>query len=342
MAEARRPLAIGPATDALVSRATGRGRLALIAAVSNGGEHHYSAFGPPSAVPDGDALFEIGSITKAFTGTLLADMHERREVDLRDPVSRWLDPAELPAWPGREPTLIDLATHRAGLPNAPRAMARRELAFSIGLLRSDPWAAVTEVEYRRAVAAIRPKPAGRRLRYSSVGFGLLGDALAAATEKPYEQLLRERVCRPLGLNRAWIDVPARERPTLLTGHTPRGRPQPPLEDLMPGAGSLRSSAAEMLRLLDATMDPPAGPAGRALALAQTPQADGRGRMSTGLGWLLLDRRRRSRVVWHNGGTWGFRSFAAAVPQRRVAVVVLSNTARSVDRLGFALVEKLSG
>jgi serine-type D-Ala-D-Ala carboxypeptidase/endopeptidase len=45
------------------------------------------------------------------------------------------------------------------------------------------------------------------------------------------------------------------------------------------------------------------------------------------------------VVWHNGGTWGFSSFAAFSPERHRAVVVLSNTARSVDRLGWRLLDE---
>lgn len=77
--------------------------------------------------PDSLSLFEIGSITKVFTGVLLADMHLCGEVALEDPLSRHL-PRPPPAWRQREPTLLELATHHSALPNTPGDLGRRELA----------------------------------------------------------------------------------------------------------------------------------------------------------------------------------------------------------------------
>ena len=116
---------------------------------------------------------------------------------------------------------------------------------------------------------------------------------------------------------------------------------PPLADLMPAAGSLRSTVADMLTLLEASLAPPSGPPGPALVLARQPRVRVGRRMSVGLGWLLVERRGRPPLVWHNGGTWGFRSFAGFVPAAGVAAVVLSSSARSVDRLGFRLLEEMS-
>jgi serine-type D-Ala-D-Ala carboxypeptidase/endopeptidase len=62
-------------------------------------------------------------------------------------------------------------------------------------------------------------------------------------------------------------------------------------------------------------------------------------MSIGFGWLIFTPRHKSQVVWHNGGTWGFASFAGFSPERDRAVVVLSNTARSVNRLGWRLLDR---
>lgn len=108
---------------------------------------------------------------------------------------------------------------------------------------------------------------------------------------------------------------------------------------MPAAGSLRSNAAEMLRFLSACLDPPAHPPGPALALAQRPHARIGKRLEIGLCWMIANRPGRAPVVWHNGGTWGFRSFAGFAPARARAAIVMSSTARSVDRLGFKLIER---
>ncbi len=289
--------------------------------------------------PSGRTLFEIGSLTKVFTGTLLAEMHLRGEVDLSDPLSRHLPQRDAPSWRRRAPTLEELATHRSSLPNTPRPLARRELLAALGVVRGDPWEGVTDEDYRRMLRAARPRRApGGRVRYSSVGFGLLGDALARRANSPFDQLLKRSVCLPLGLTDTSIDVSVQAMPRLLQGRSRRGAPRPPLRDSMPAAGSLRSSAGDLLAFLEACLGPPTDRLGEALALAQHPRAQINRHLSVGLGWLTVRRRGRPPVVWHNGGTWGFRSFAAFVPDEGVAVVVLSNSARSVDRLGFKLID----
>jgi len=219
-------------------------------------------------------------------------------------------------------------------------MSRRELAYSLGFGGQDPWAELTEVEYERLVTRESPRrPPGGRVRYSSMAVGLLGDALEARAGKPYEELLDERVLEPLGMAATAVTVRPPWSGQLLSGHSRRGQPRPPIEDFMPAAGSLRSSAEDMLRFLAACLEPPAEPPGPALALAQVPHARIGKRLELGLCWMTSNARRRPKVVWHNGGTWGFRSFAGLAPDRGTAAVVMSNTARRVDRLGFRLVEK---
>ena len=285
-----------------------------------------------------DALFEIGSITKPLTGVLLAEAVLRGEMSLDDPLSKHLPLHQAPLlWPQRAPTLVELATHQAGLPNTPRELHRREVAFVLGLRRTDPWVDVDDVSYPRLLAATTVKRFGR-FRYSSIGFGLLGDALARRAGTTYEQLLRARLCEPLGLADTWVEPPPGVRERLLTGHTRRGRPAPWLRDVMPAAGSVRSTASDLLRLLAAALAPPPDSPGPALALAAEPRQQLARRAFIGLGWLFLERGGKPPLVWHNGGTFGFRSFAGYVPAEGVAAVVLANSLRGVDRLGFTLLD----
>lgn len=315
-----------------------KGHRAVVAGVIGDGQRFHRGWARDGRAPDGSALFEIGSITKAFTGVLLADMVLREEVALEDPLSRHL-PRPRPAWRYREPTLLELATHRSGLPNTPKAMGRRELGYALGLGRRDPWANIDQADYHALVAREAPRRApGRRVGYSSMAVGLLGDALAARAGTSYEQLLTDRVLTPLEMSDTAVTVPPARADRLLKGHSRRGHLRPPIEDFMPAAGSLRSSVEDMLRFLAACLQPPEGSLGSAIALAQRPHAAmGRG-LQMGLCWVILARRGHPSVVWHNGGTWGFRAFAGFAPRRGTAAVVLSNTARSVDRLGFQLVE----
>ena len=324
-------------TDEVVERLARAGRRrhrALVAGIVRGDElacHGWAADGPP---PDGSALFEIGSITKVLTGVLLADMHLRDEVALDDPLPEHL-PEPAPDWRERPPTLLELATHRADLPNTPGWLGLRELAYLLGLRRTDPWAGITEERFRELVTAERPRAPGGKIGYSSLGVTLLGEALARRAGLPYEELLRTRVLDPLGMTSTAVTVPDAQAGRLLGGHSRRGRPRAPLEDFLAPAGSLRSSADDMLRFLAACLDPPESPLGEALAFARRPQATMNKRLQIGLCWMLL-RGGGGTVVWHNGGTWGFRTFAGFDPTARTAAIVMSNTARSVDALGMEL------
>jgi CubicO group peptidase (beta-lactamase class C family) len=108
-----------------------RGHRAVVAGVLHPGGRTVRGWPPGDGGPDGRSLFEIGSITKVFTGVLLADMCLRSEVRLDDPVSRHLS-SPRPAWRGREPTLLELATHRSGRPNTPTRMGAASCATPSG------------------------------------------------------------------------------------------------------------------------------------------------------------------------------------------------------------------
>jgi hypothetical protein len=104
---------------------------------------------------------------------------------------------------------------------------------------------------------------------------------------------------------------------------------------MAPAGALRSTASDLLRFTAACAEPPEDPPGPGMRIATTPHHRVSPRLAVGLGWLIASPRGRPEVTWHNGGTWGFRSFAG-FGRGPVAAVVLANTARGVDRLGFRL------
>ncbi|WP_369133624.1 serine hydrolase [Modestobacter sp. I12A-02662] len=96
-----------------------KGHHAVVAGVLADGRRLSRGWAREGSAPDDSALFEIGSVTKAVTGVLLAEMVLRGDVSLEDPLSQHL-PGPQPAWRHRAPTLLELATHRSGLPNTPK------------------------------------------------------------------------------------------------------------------------------------------------------------------------------------------------------------------------------
>jgi serine-type D-Ala-D-Ala carboxypeptidase/endopeptidase len=291
-----------------------------------------------SAPPAAHTIFEIGSLTKVFTATLLAAMVEEGLVALEDPVQRYLPPGvELPVR-GRPITLADLASHTAGLPRLPHGFFLR----SIRQWRNPyAWLTVDDLYAGLPATRLRREP-GVRPRYSNLGYGLLGHALAVRAGRSYEQVVQERICRPLELEDTHVTVPGATRGRFAQGHNRRGRPVPHWDfPVLAGAGALRSTVADLLRFLRLQLGEGEPALARAAALTQVPRSRHRG-VAVGLGWMRLPLLgTEHELLFHNGGTGGFCSFAGFVPATHTAVVVLSNSARSVDALGFRILERIN-
>jgi serine-type D-Ala-D-Ala carboxypeptidase/endopeptidase len=256
-----------------------------------------------------DGVFELGSISKAVTGLLLADAVVRGEVALDTPLSDCL-PTPSPI------TLGALATHTSGLPRLPLAFLRR-----VGITnKTDPYAGSTVEELLADLQRVRLRRP--RVRYSNFGPALLGQALAARAGAPYEELVHARVLDPLGIAEVW----ARGAPDVVQPHDRRGRPVLPwtLGAYAP-AGCLRGTVRGALALSTACLERPT----ETVALALTPRAK-RGPMECGLGWMRMPAARGVRMWWHNGGTHGSRAFTGFVPETRTAVAAVANSSRAPD------------
>jgi CubicO group peptidase (beta-lactamase class C family) len=323
--------------DEVVRRVESEEIVGVVVGVVDAEGASYFGYGRLSAggeqAPDEYTIFEIGSITKAFTGVLLAEMAERGLVALDEPVARLLPQgSRVPSRDGRQISLRDLAGHRSGLPRLPDNLAPKDVA--------NPYADYTAA---KMLEFLRRHKLGRAIgatyEYSNLGVGLLGYALAQRAGATYEELVIERLARPLGLEDTRITLSAEQRSRLARGHA-GGRPVANWDiDALAGAGALRSTASDMLRFLAANLGLVETPLAAALmASRQDPVETGQEQLAVALGWHVrtgFDR----QIVWHNGGTGGYRSFCGFDPAARRGVVVLSNsTSEVVDALGLHLLE----
>jgi D-alanyl-D-alanine-carboxypeptidase/D-alanyl-D-alanine-endopeptidase len=284
---------------------------------------------------DGRTLFEIGSITKVLTGILLAEMAERGEVTIEQPVAELLPPeARVPGRGGRQIRLVDLSTHSSGLPRMPDNFEPADpgnpyIDYTVDRL----YDFLRRHELRRDIGAAS--------EYSNVAVGLLGHALARRGGSSYEALVTARVLEPLKMASTKITLSADDRTRLAPGHTVNGTPVPnwDLPEAFAGAGALRSNADDMLTFLAASLTPPDGTAlGRAMRRAQAAHYTSPDGRPAGLGWGLSILKQEHHVLTHAGGTGGYLTFVGLDPARRIGVVVLTNSVPNASRIGLHLLD----
>jgi len=273
---------------------------------------------------NGDTVFEIGSITKVFTSLLLADMVQRGEVSLDDPVAKYLPPGvKMPERNGRSITLVDLATHTSGLPPMPTNFYPQD--------PNNPYADYSVDQLYQFVSGYQlTRDIGSQYEYSNLGGGLLGHVLARRAGIDYEMLLRSRICDPLGMSDTRITLTPEMRARLAVGHNQA------LDSVanwdtgtLAGAGALRSTANDMLKFLAANLGYTKTPLAPAMAaMLQVRRPTGQPDVEVALGWHVYTMHGKE-IVWHNGGTGGYRGFMGFDPKALIGVVALSNASTPV-------------
>lgn len=278
--------------------------------------------------PDGASIFAIGSVTKAFTGLLLAEMVERGELELAAPVNDYLpDSLSIPAYEGDEMTLLHLATHTSGLPNESPDW---------------DWSSGDIVRFARDFGYERPY--GAAYDYSNLGMVLLGTVLERASGRSLRELVAERITGPLGLEDTGYDLTLAQQERLVPAHRVL-EPIAPRELRVPesahAVGGLYSTADDLLRLAaiaagaEGSDAPPslAGALRRAELVYAPTDEEG---LHAGLGWKIY--RDGTTIVHHGGQASGHQAFVAYDPERRVGVALLtgSRAEDDLDRVALHL------
>jgi serine-type D-Ala-D-Ala carboxypeptidase/endopeptidase len=309
---------------------------ALVLGVVRNGQTSIQGFGRraegSSDAPAADSLLRIGSITKVFTGQVLASLAADGLVSLADPLTKYVPEFIAPMSEGGRPIrLIDLATHSAGLP--------RELPHEPGP-PDDPFVNITREGF---VAWLKANPLlftpGTSVLYSNLGFDLLAAALAAAARQPYPELLDARVMRPLGLADTTFVPSAGQAGRLCQGHDFEGAPLPnvPTGSVIVGSGGLYSTPRDLLSWLQWHLDRFSNEraAERLIDHAAYLWRDGlnsvygmdeSGQMDAiGLGWVIMEAQgRRPLILQKAGGLQGVFSYVAFAPARDIGVFVAIN------------------
>jgi serine-type D-Ala-D-Ala carboxypeptidase/endopeptidase len=274
---------------------------------------------------NGDTVFEIGSVTKVFTGLLLQDMADHDEVKLDDPITNYL-PASVtvPSRNGGQITLRSLATHTSGLPRLPDNMAPKD--------DDNPYADYTVDQLYQFLSSYKlPRKIGAKSEYSNLGVGLLGHVLALKAGTNYEALVVGRICNPLKMDSTRVTLTPNLQARLAAGHNEAGVPAKNWDlPTLTGAGALRSTVNDMLKLLAAEMGFAPSPLSGAMQKTQAPQKPGGFLSEIGLAWQID---KDNGTIWHNGGTGGYISYVGFKQDKSLGVVILAGGANDIDDAG---------
>jgi CubicO group peptidase (beta-lactamase class C family) len=292
----------------------------------------YGDPGPGQPPLDGNSVFEIGSISKVFTATVLAELVQDGKAHLDDPAQEYVPATvHLPTRDGKVITLANLSEQNSGLPRMPTNFHPADTA--------NPYADYTVQQMYDFLDHYQlTRDPGEKFEYSNLGVGLLGNVLAQAAGTSYEAMERERVWTPLGMTHTAITFTPWMKAHLALGHDEEGHVVENWDiPALAGAGAIRSTTTDMLRFLDANLHPERGRLERAMAFAHEERAPA-GNMMIGLNWLIL-RAGADTIIWHNGGTGGYRTFIGFEPSRKVGVIVMTNSGGAgADDIGFHLLD----
>jgi D-alanyl-D-alanine-carboxypeptidase/D-alanyl-D-alanine-endopeptidase len=315
--------------DHLKARVDNDYNVGIVVAIINGYNVEYFNYGK-TAITNGtdvdqNSVFEIGSISKVFTTIILEDKIIKGELSLDDPISKYLpDTLIVPSSNDEVITLRHLATHTSGLPRMPSNFAPKDM--------SNPFADYTNEKLYAFLSGYQITSIGTKSEYSNLGMGLLGHILELQSGKTFEELVVETIAKPLKMDYTAVTISESMATNLAKGHA--GSTEVANWDFksMAGAGGLKSNANGMVKFIQANMGVLDSDLYNAMQLThQSAFKDASNDFEIGLAWHYED---DNKIIWHNGQTGGYHSFAGFIKGTDKGVVILTNTAENVGAVGF--------
>ena len=275
-----------------------------------------------------NSIFEIGSLTKVFTSTVLANLVTEGKLKVTDKIN--------PFYPflfknNVEITFESLANHTSGLPRLPTNLGDSDTENpykNYGAKELD--------DYLRNQMTLA-KAGNNSYEYSNLGAGLLGNTLALSQKTTFDTLLK-KLFKQYKMNQSYTNAENLAN-SLVKGLNEDGNVVSNWDfDVLKGGGGILSSTSDLVLFAEAHFNP----ANKALALTRIETAVVNDNMKIGLGWHLLKSKKGSDLIWHNGGTGGYSSSMVLDVNHKNGVIILSNVSglsaqnEKIDTLGFAL------
>ncbi len=293
-------------------------------------------------LPNENTVYEIGSVTKTFTTTMLVMLERDGKLKVTDPVQNYLpEGVTIHNFSSTSPTeLYHLATQTSGLPRLPNNLLNNPKTNP-----KNPYKNYTDADLYTFVNNCIPDfEPGTHYQYSNAGMGLLGSLLMKAAGKSYEELIHFYITDSLGMTMTSTKLSTEMQKNLASAYNESGEPTLNWDfGSLEGAGAIKSTLGDMTKYLAFQM----GKIDKlnfkeGLKLMQTRRFETDiPNTAIGMGWLISESMWDRTIIWHNGGTGGYRSFIGFIPETNSGVVVLSNQANDVDGVALEILKYLN-
>lgn len=300
-------------------------RVGLSIGIFKDGKSHFYNYGTSelgkSELPTSKSVYEIASITKTFTGTILAHALVDQKVKLEDDIRKYLEENYPNLEFEKHPVTIgNLANHSSGLPQflPDQSETFKKPMDSVAFLLADFYKNYSNKDFYRDLheAKIGFAP-GTDFKYSNVGTQIAGDILEKVYAKSYEKLLSEYITKPLKMNQTIVGTNSSQ---LLTGYNEKGKIMPRnITTIMAPAGGIYSTTGDLVKYIQYHLNKN----DQYVQASHTPVVKNEGD-ETGLFWRIHKNEDGSQTIWHTGGTFGFSSALQIYPSKNMGVIILSN------------------
>lgn len=286
-----------------------------------------------SKLPDNKTLYEIGSITKTFTGLLLAKTVLKKKIRLDDDIRQYL-PEKYPnlVFKGQPILIKHLTNHTARL----RSFPVEDITAQKGYNAQNPYKHYNSdmvLAYLHKITL--DTVAGIQSEYSNFASGLMGIILEKKMKNTYENLIKKFITTPLSMTDTKIILTKEDSSHLAKPYDADGNPTHYWDITgLAGAGAIRSTLNDMLKYAKANLEAK----DKAVILSHQPTFKVNSNSEIGLFWQLSTTKNGQQIIWHNGGTGGFSSFCGMIKAKNLAVIMLSNCSETVTQKGMDLIK----
>lgn len=306
----------------------------IVVALIDGKNVEYFSYGKASSMPedlvDENSIFEIGSISKTFTGVMIADEILKGKMKASDPLGDHLPATvKMPTRNGKQITIQDVATHSSSLPRMPENFDPAD--------DTNPYADYKiEMAYEFISGVTLDRDIGESFEYSNLALGMLGHTLELEYNKSFEEVLLEKIVNPLGMKNTRIVFTPNMKKHLAIGHD-NGKEVPNWDiPALAGAGAIRSSAVDMVKYVQANMGVIDSPITDAMKYThKTAYENGKQQFKMGFTWMFEN---DDKIIQHGGTTGGYQAYIGFVRGTQKGVVVLTNDTSEIREIGLKLLD----